>query len=171
MSLASSQNLLQLTAVSTAFPKHRSVGDAPDTTKMKRDVTETIKDSDLVHWMAGGIEINLNDDTQRNVPICWQAQLYGFTEVSNRGQFSKLLRDTFKKTRKVTRHFGSTRPTLPFPHGSMKAFGLPRKEARGRDRHLGRGRLHHQPLNECSDAGRSAPTRQPTPCPNGRRAE
>ena len=53
--------------------------------------------------MAGGIDLSLNDDTQRNVPICWQAQLYGFTEVSNRRQFSKLLRDTFKKTRKVKR--------------------------------------------------------------------
>ena len=51
---------------------------------MKRDLTETIKDSDLVHWMAGGIDLSLNDDTQRNLPICWQAQLYGFAEVSNR---------------------------------------------------------------------------------------
>ena len=78
--------------------------DRLNTTKMKRDVTETIKDYDEVHWMAGGIDLSLNDDTQRNVPICWQAQLYGFAEVSNREQFSKLLRDTLaKKTRKVTR--------------------------------------------------------------------
>ena len=106
MNLASYENSRQLIAVSIAFPHHRSVGDKLDTlntTKMKRDVTETIKDSDLIHWMAGGIDLSLNDDTQRNVPICWQGQLYGFTEVSNRRQFSKLLRDTFKKTRKVKR--------------------------------------------------------------------
>jgi hypothetical protein len=106
MNLASYENSPQLIAVSIAFPHHRSVGDTLDTldtTKMKRDVTETIKDSDLVLWMAGGIDLSLNDDTQRNVPICWQAQLYGFAEVSSRKQFSKLLRDTFKKTRKVKR--------------------------------------------------------------------
>ena len=103
MNLANYENSPQLTAVSIAFPHHRSVGDTLDTTKMKRDLTETIKNSDLVHWMAGGIDLSLNDDTQRNVPICWQAQLYGFAEVSSRKQFSKLLRDTFKKTRKVKR--------------------------------------------------------------------
>jgi hypothetical protein len=77
--------------------------DTLNTTKMKRDVTETIKDSDLVHWMAGGIDLSLNDDTQRNALIRWQGQLYRFAEVSSREQFSKLLRDTFKKTRKVKR--------------------------------------------------------------------
>ena len=104
--LASNESLLKLTAVSIAFPRHRTAGDKLDTlntTKMKRDVTETIKNSEMVHWMAGGIDLSLNDDNQRNVPICWQAQLYGFTEVSNRRQFSKLLRDTFKKTWKVKR--------------------------------------------------------------------
>ena len=47
----------------------------------------------------------------------------------------------------LTRHFGSTRPALAFPHGSMTAFGLPRKEARGRACHLGRGKdytIRHQ---------------------------
>ena len=106
MNPASNKKPLDLIAVSIAFPHHRSVGDTLDTldtTKMKRDLTETIKDSDQVHWMAGGIDLSLNDDTQRNVPICWQAQLYGFAEVSNREQFSKFLRDTFNKTRKVKR--------------------------------------------------------------------
>jgi hypothetical protein len=106
MNLASNKKPLDLIAVSVAFPHHRSVGDTLDTldtTKMKRDLTETIKDSDLVHWMAGGIDLNLNDDTQRNVPVCWQAQLYAFAKVSSRDQFSKLLRDKFKKTRKVKR--------------------------------------------------------------------
>jgi hypothetical protein len=106
VNLTSNDSPLDLIAVSIAFPHHRSVGDTLDTldtTKMKRDMTEIIKDSDLVHWMAGGIDLSLNDDTQRNVPICWQGQLYGFTEVFNRRKFSKLLRDAFKKTRKVKR--------------------------------------------------------------------
>ena len=106
MNLASYENSRQLIAVSIAFPHHRSVGDKLDTlntTKMKRDLTETIKNYDDVRWVAGAIDLSLNDDTQRNVPICWQGQLYGFTEVSNRKQLSKLLRDTFKKTRKAKR--------------------------------------------------------------------
>jgi hypothetical protein len=106
MNLASNKKSLDLIAVSIAFPDHRTVGDTLDTldtTNIKRNVTETIKDSDLVHWMAGGIDLSLNDDTQRNVAVCWQAQLYGFAEVSSREQFSKLLRDTLKKTRKVKR--------------------------------------------------------------------
>ena len=106
MNLESYENSLQLIAVSIAFPGHRTAEDKLDTlntTKMKRDLTETMKNYDDVRWVAGGIDISLNDDTQRNVPICWQGQLYGFTEVSNRKQLSKLLRDTFKKTRKVKR--------------------------------------------------------------------
>ncbi len=104
--LASNKSLLKLIAVSIAFPHHRTADDELDmlnTTKMKRDVTGIINNYDDVRWVAGGIDISLNDDTQRNVPIRWQGQLYGFTEVSNREQFSKLLRDTFKKTRKVKR--------------------------------------------------------------------
>ena len=70
--------------------------DTLNTTKMKRDVTETIKDSDHLDWMVGGIDLSLNDDTQKKAAHRWQAQLYGFAEVSNREQFSKLLRDTYQ---------------------------------------------------------------------------
>ena len=45
--LASNESLLKLTAVSIAFPRHRTADDKLDTlntTKMKRDVTETAKD-------------------------------------------------------------------------------------------------------------------------------
>ena len=96
--LASNESLLKLTAVSIAFPRHRTADDKLDTlntTKMKRDVTETIKDSDLIHWMAGGIDLSLNDDTQKNHGVVWQPQFYGFADVTSREVLSKVLRDRF----------------------------------------------------------------------------
>ena len=96
--LASDKSVLKLTAVSIAFPRHRTPDDKLDTlntTKMKRDVTETIKDSDLIHWMAGGIDLSLNDDTQKNHGVLWQPQFYGFADVTSREVLSKVLRDRF----------------------------------------------------------------------------
>ena len=106
MNLASYENSLQFIAVSIAFPHHRSVGDKLDTLntiKMKRDVTETIKDADDLAWMIGGIDLSLNDDTQKKLGIAWQPQFYGFADGTSREVLSKVLRDTYSPTKKAPR--------------------------------------------------------------------
>ena len=89
---------LKLIAVSIAFPHHRTAEDKLDTlntTKMKRSLTETIKDADGLSWMVGGTDLSLNDDTQKKLDIAWQPQFYGFADVTSVEILSKVLRDTF----------------------------------------------------------------------------
>ena len=50
-------------------------------------------------WMAGGIDLSLNDDTQKNHGVGWQPQFYGFADVTNREALSKVLRDTYSPTK------------------------------------------------------------------------
>ena len=117
--LASNKSLLTFTALSIAFPRHRTAEDKLDTlntTKMKRDVTETIKDLDLIHWMAGGIDLSLNDDTQKNHGVLWQPQFYGFADVTSREVLSKVLRDRFIASKPAPR-------PVPQPLDNARACG------------------------------------------------
>jgi hypothetical protein len=45
--------------------------------------------------MVGGIDISLNDDTQKSLGTGWQLQLYGIAMVKDRTAFSLLLKDSF----------------------------------------------------------------------------
>ena len=51
--------------------------------------------------MLGGIDISLNDDTQKKLDIGWQPQFYGFADVVNLEPLSKVLRDTYSPTKKA----------------------------------------------------------------------
>ena len=53
------------------------------TTSMKRALSEAIKEADGIAWMLGGIDLSLNDDTQKKLDIGWQPQFYGFADVVN----------------------------------------------------------------------------------------
>ena len=70
---------------------------------MKRDVTETIKNADGLAWMVGGIDLSLNDDTQKKLDIGWQPQFYGFADVANLHSLSMVLRDTYSPTKRAPR--------------------------------------------------------------------
>jgi hypothetical protein len=100
--LARNESSLDLIAVSIAFANHRTAEDqlpALDTTGMKRSLSETIKKADGLTWMVGGIDISLNDDTQKNGDIAWQPQFYGFADVTSREDLSKVLRDAYGPTK------------------------------------------------------------------------
>jgi hypothetical protein len=104
--LASNESSLGLIAVSIAFTKHRTAEDKLDTlntTRMKRSLSESLKNTDGLSWMVGGIDISLNDDTQKNGDIAWQPQFYGFADVTSREALSKVLRDTYGPTKKAPR--------------------------------------------------------------------
>jgi hypothetical protein len=69
----------------------------------KRAVTRAIQSSADVQWMVGGIDVSLNDDTQKNLGTAWQLQLYGIAMVKDRSQVSSLLRTKFQRSQWVTR--------------------------------------------------------------------
>jgi hypothetical protein len=66
-----------LDSISIVFSNHRTAENqltALDTTGMKRSISETSKDADGLEWMAGGIDLSLNDDRQKKQGIAWQPQ-------------------------------------------------------------------------------------------------
>jgi hypothetical protein len=96
----------QLTSISIAFPKHRVPQDqltALDTASIKRALYETIKDVGRLAWMAGGIDLSLNDDTLKGGGVFWQPQFYGFAAVTNPAAFAKVLRHNFTSSKAVPR--------------------------------------------------------------------
>jgi hypothetical protein len=96
----------QLVTASIVFPKgwaqHHLVNTL-STVNSKRAVTRSIEGSPDVQWMAGGIDISLNDDTQKNLGTGWQLQLYAVAMVKDRTAFSALLRDQFQRTKSISR--------------------------------------------------------------------
>ena len=53
--------------------------------------------------MVGGIDISLNDDTQKGLKEEWQLQLYGVAMVKNRVGLGSLLISEFERTKEVFR--------------------------------------------------------------------
>jgi hypothetical protein len=104
--LAAGESEQELASVSIAFPKHRTAEDRLNvlgTTKLKRSLSETMNNANGLAWMAGGIDLSLNDDTQKKLDIAWQPQFYGFADVTSVETLSKMLRDTYSPTKSVPR--------------------------------------------------------------------
>ena len=64
-------------------------------------VTQALQTSSDIEWMVGGIDISLNDDTQKGLQEEWQLQLYGIAMVKNRAGLGSLLRSKFERTKEV----------------------------------------------------------------------
>jgi hypothetical protein len=99
--LVANADLEDLNSISIVFLNHRTAEDqlaSLDTTKMKRSVSEAIKDADGLIWMAGGVDLSLNDETQKNNGIAWQPQLYAIAHADI-GKLSKALRNTYSPTK------------------------------------------------------------------------
>jgi hypothetical protein len=95
-----------LNSTSIVSLNHRTAEDqltGLDTTGMKRSISETIKDVDGLEWMAGGIDLSLNDDRQKKQGIAWQPQFYGLADVTNVEALSNLLRGTYSPTKTAPR--------------------------------------------------------------------
>lgn len=96
----------ELISVSIAFPKFRvDEGQLKtlDATAIKRCLSEVMKDIDGLAWMAGGIDLSLNDDTQKRQGLNWQAQFYGIAAVASRSAISKCLSTAYPATESVRR--------------------------------------------------------------------
>jgi hypothetical protein len=104
--LVGNPNPNHLNSTSIVFLNHRTAEDqltALDTTGMKRSLSQTVKDADGLEWMAGGIDLSLNDDRQKKQGIAWQPQFYGLADVTNVEALSNLLRGTYSPTKSAPR--------------------------------------------------------------------
>ncbi len=72
-------------------------------TSIKRSLSHTIEDLDGLAWMAGGIDLSLNDDTQKRHGVNWQAQFYGIAAVSSRQAIVKRLGTAYPSNETVRR--------------------------------------------------------------------
>jgi hypothetical protein len=74
-----------------------------DTTKIKRSMSAAIPNADFIHWIAGALDLSLNDDTQKKLGIAWQPQFFELANVTNREEVSKALRNAYSPTKYVPR--------------------------------------------------------------------
>jgi hypothetical protein len=104
--LASKADPGELKSISIIFQKHQTADEqlnALGTTGMKRSLSQTVKDADGLEWMAGGIDLSLNDDRQKKQGIAWQPQFYGLADVNDVEALSNLLRGTYSPTKPAPR--------------------------------------------------------------------
>jgi hypothetical protein len=94
-----------LVAVSLVFSKFRtplaSLG--PDALGLRRALARALERSSDLAWMIGGLDISLNDDTQKGLDIAWQPQVYGQAFVQDLKAFTSHLKQEFPGTRFVAR--------------------------------------------------------------------
>jgi hypothetical protein len=96
----------ELVTASIVFPNGRAPVNSItslDTLNSKRAVTRAVENSSHVDWMVGGIDLSLNDDTQKNSGIAWQIQLYGIAMVKDPSEISSLLKTKFPRSKWVMR--------------------------------------------------------------------
>jgi hypothetical protein len=96
----------QLASVSIAFADHR----VPEgqlhglhTASMKRALAYTLAKVTGVSMVAGGIDLSLNDDSQKGLGIGWVPQFYGFVAGANVRALSDQLRNRYPKTDQAPR--------------------------------------------------------------------
>jgi hypothetical protein len=86
-----------LIRISLVFPDRCADADnlqAITTTNLIRFIAETARRAQDVNWAVGGIDVSLNDITQKDQGVFWQPQLYLIADMNDgRSIFSELLRD------------------------------------------------------------------------------
>jgi hypothetical protein len=95
-----------LVSVSIVFPKARVPSSGITGLSMTEStaaVTEALQDSTDIEWIVGGIDVSLNDDTQKGLGEDWQLQLYAIAMVKNRDALASRLRSKFERTKEVFR--------------------------------------------------------------------
>jgi hypothetical protein len=104
--ISASNNSGDLVSVSIVFPKARVPSCGITTLSMADSiaaVTQALEGPSDIEWMIGGIDVSLNDDTQKGLQEEWQLQLYGIAMVTNRDALGSHLRSKFEQTKDVSR--------------------------------------------------------------------
>jgi hypothetical protein len=104
--ISASDSSSDLVSVSIVFPKARVPSCDISTLSMADSITaatQALEGPSDIEWMVGGIDVSLNDDTQKGLQEEWQLQLYGIAMVKNRDALGSHLRSKFERTKDVSR--------------------------------------------------------------------
>ena len=92
------QKPTELVAVSITLPSWRTQPGALgkfDAGGIRKELIEAMATTQHVKWAVLGLDISMNDDTNKGFDLGWQLQLYGFAHIEDRLTFSKSLRRGF----------------------------------------------------------------------------
>jgi hypothetical protein len=104
--ISASDSSSNLVSVSIVPPKARAPSCSITALSMAESitaVTQALESCSDIEWMIGGIDISLNDDTQKGLQEEWQLQLYAIAMVRNREALAARLRSKFERTKDVSR--------------------------------------------------------------------
>lgn len=104
--ISASSNSGDLVSISIVPPKARVPSGGITTLSLADSiaaVTQALRDSSDIEWMVGGIDVSLNDDTQKGLQEEWQLQLYAIAMVKNRDALRSQLKSKFQRTNDVSR--------------------------------------------------------------------
>jgi hypothetical protein len=96
----------QLVALSIMSPAWQAPAGHPhelDPVYLKTDLIRALRQTDRIAWLWAGLDISLNDDTQKGHGVYWQAQAYGVALVDDPKAFAKALRKQFWATENISR--------------------------------------------------------------------
>jgi len=74
-----------------------------DAGETRNELIEAIYSTRLVKWAVFGLDISMNDDTNKGFDLGWQIQYYGFAKVEDRRTFSHVLRQSLRGDSRVSR--------------------------------------------------------------------
>jgi hypothetical protein len=63
--------------------------------RIQGELLRTLERTGNFNWLGLGMDVSLNDDTQKGLGIFWQVQWYGIAGVDDRQSFAKGLRESF----------------------------------------------------------------------------
>jgi hypothetical protein len=96
----------QLLSISLAFAEQRTREDRLHilhTTTMKKALSHILTKADGIVWLAGGIDLSLNDDSQKGSDIGWQPQLFAFVATANPKSLSDPMRRRYPPSTQAPR--------------------------------------------------------------------
>jgi hypothetical protein len=92
------QKPTELVAVSITLPswrtQPRALGEF-DVGGIRKELIKALDSTKQIKWAVFGLDISMNDDTNKGFDVGWQLQLYGFAHVEDRLTLSKSLRQGF----------------------------------------------------------------------------
>jgi hypothetical protein len=74
-----------------------------DVGEIRKFLRETVYGTEFVEWALFGLDVSLNDDTNKGLDLAWQIQFFGVAKVKDRRAFSKRLRRCFRPNSRVRR--------------------------------------------------------------------
>jgi len=101
--LQHSTGLVAVSIVSSAWRAKPGYLHSLDVGEIRKSLRETIYGTELVEWAVFGLDVSVNDDTNKGLDLAWQIQFFGVAKVKDRLAFSKYLRRTFRTDSRVRR--------------------------------------------------------------------